>query len=49
MMRKMDARENFFQAVTPIAISLAFIGLLLLAEPDMQATGFRRDARWRTS
>lgn len=37
MMRKMDARENFFQAVTPIAIALAFIGLLLLAEPDMGA------------
>lgn len=37
MMRKMDARENFFQAVTPMAISLAFIGLLLLAEPDMGA------------
>ena len=25
MMRKMDARENFFQAVTPMAISLAFV------------------------
>ena len=37
MMRKMDARENFFQAVTPIAIALAFVGLLLLAEPDMGA------------
>lgn len=37
MMRKMDARENFFQAVTPMAISLAFVGLLLLAEPDMGA------------
>jgi cell division protein FtsW len=37
MMRKMDARENFFQAVTPMAISLAFVGVLLLAEPDMGA------------
>ncbi len=37
MMRKMDARENFFRAVTPMAISLAFVGLLLLAEPDMGA------------
>ncbi|OPZ03803.1 MAG: Lipid II flippase FtsW [Alphaproteobacteria bacterium ADurb.BinA305] len=37
MVRKMDTRENFFQAVTPIAIALGFIGLLLLAEPDMGA------------
>jgi len=37
MTRKMDARENFFQAVTPMAISLAFVCLLLLAEPDMGA------------
>ena len=37
MMRKMDTRENFLQSVTPMAISLAFVGLLLLAEPDMGA------------
>ena len=37
MVRKMDTRENFFQAVTPMALALAFIGLLLLAEPDMGA------------
>ncbi len=37
MMRKMDAREDFLRAVTPMAISLGFIGLLLLAEPDMGA------------
>ena len=37
MVRKMDTRENFFQAVTPMAIALAFIGILLLAEPDMGA------------
>ena len=37
MMRKMDAREDFLRAVTPMAISLAFVGLLLLAEPDMGA------------
>jgi cell division protein FtsW len=37
MVRKMDTRENFFQAVTPMAIALGFIGLLLLAEPDMGA------------
>jgi cell division protein FtsW len=37
MVRKMDTREKFFQAVTPMAVALAFIGLLLLAEPDMGA------------
>ena len=37
MVRKMDTRENFFRAVTPMAIALAFVGILLLAEPDMGA------------
>ncbi|MBI3369203.1 MAG: putative lipid II flippase FtsW [Burkholderiales bacterium] len=37
MVRKMDVKERFFQAVWPMAISLAVIGLLLLAEPDMGA------------
>jgi len=37
MVRKMDTRENFFQAVTPMVLALALIGLLLLAEPDMGA------------
>jgi cell division protein FtsW len=37
MVRKMDARENFFHAVTPMAIALGVVGLLLLAEPDMGA------------
>ena len=37
MMRKMDARENFFQAVWPMAVALAVVGVLLLAEPDMGA------------
>ena len=37
MVRKMDTRENFFRAVTPMAVALAFVGLLLLAEPDMGA------------
>ena len=37
MVRKMNTRENFFQAVTPMAIALGFIGVLLLAEPDMGA------------
>jgi cell division protein FtsW len=37
MVRKMDTRENFWKAVTPMAIALGFIGMLLLAEPDMGA------------
>jgi len=37
MVRKMDARENFARAVLPMAASVAVVGLLLLAEPDMGA------------
>jgi cell division protein FtsW len=37
MVRRMDVKENFFRAVTPMAISIAVVGLLLLAEPDMGA------------
>ncbi len=37
MVRKMDTRENFFHAVTPMAIALGVIGMLLLLEPDMGA------------
>jgi cell division protein FtsW len=37
MVRKMDVKENFLQAVWPMAVALAVIGLLLLAEPDMGA------------
>jgi cell division protein FtsW len=37
MVRKMDVKENFFRAVTPMAVALGFIGVLLLAEPDMGA------------
>jgi len=37
MVRKMDVKENFFRAVTPMAIALAVVGMLLLAEPDMGA------------
>ena len=37
MVRKMDARENFFRAVAPMAVAIAGVGLLLLAEPDMGA------------
>ncbi len=37
MVRKMEARENFVQAVWPMAVALGFTGLLLLREPDMGA------------
>ena len=37
MVRKMDVKENFFRAVLPMAVALAVVGLLLLAEPDMGA------------
>ncbi|HJV95327.1 MAG TPA: putative lipid II flippase FtsW, partial [Albitalea sp.] len=37
MVRKMDVKENFLRAVLPMAVSVAVIGLLLLAEPDMGA------------
>ena len=37
MVRKMEARENFWRAVFPMAIAIGFVGLLLLAEPDMGA------------
>ena len=37
MVRKMDVKEQFLQAVLPMAVSVAVIGLLLLAEPDMGA------------
>jgi len=37
MVRKMEARENFFQAVWPMAVAVGVVGVLLLAEPDMGA------------
>ena len=37
MVRKMDVKERFVQAVWPMALALGFIGVLLLAEPDMGA------------
>ena len=37
MVRKMDVKEKFFAAVTPMAVAIAIIGSLLLAEPDMGA------------
>jgi cell division protein FtsW len=37
MVRKMDVKEKFLHAVLPMALAVAVIGLLLLAEPDMGA------------
>ncbi len=37
MVRKMDVKERFFRAVLPMAVAIAVVGLLLLAEPDMGA------------
>ena len=37
MVRKMDIKEKFVRAVAPMAVALAVVGLLLLAEPDMGA------------
>ncbi|PPE68183.1 putative lipid II flippase FtsW [Caldimonas caldifontis] len=37
MVRKMDVKERFFQAVAPMAAALVLVGLLLLAQPDMGA------------
>jgi cell division protein FtsW len=37
MVRRMDVKENFVRAVVPMSISIAIVGLLLLAEPDMGA------------
>ncbi len=37
MVRKMEVKENFLRAVGPMAVAVAVVGLLLLAEPDMGA------------
>jgi len=37
MLRKMDQRENFWKSVWPMLATLALMGALLLAEPDMGA------------
>ncbi len=37
MVRRMDTREKFFRAVTPMALAVAFVGVLLMREPDMGA------------
>ena len=37
MVRKMEVRENFFRAVWPMGVAVAFVGALLLRQPDMGA------------
>ena len=37
MVRRRDVKANFFRAVTQMAVAIAVVGLLLLAEPDMGA------------
>ena len=37
MVRKMDVKERFFKAVTPMGVAVVLVGVLLLAEPDMGA------------
>jgi cell division protein FtsW len=37
MVRKMDVKENFVQAVWPMVVAVAFVGVLLLRQPDMGA------------
>ncbi len=37
IVRKPDVKENFFQAVWPMVVAVAFVGLLLLRQPDMGA------------
>ena len=37
MVRKMEVKERFFRAVLPMALAVAVVGALLLAEPDMGA------------
>ena len=37
MVRRMDAREEFFRAVIPMVVAVAIVGVLLMREPDMGA------------
>ena len=37
MVRRMDVKESFVRAVLPMIVAVGFIGVLLLAEPDMGA------------
>ena len=49
MVRRMDVKENFVRAVVPMAISIAVVGLLLLAEPDMAPSSSSPRSRWASS
>jgi len=49
MVRKMDVKENFFQAVWPMVVAVAFVGALLLRQPDMGAFIVMRRSRWASS
>ena len=37
MVRKMDVKEKFFKAVTPMVVAVAIVGVLLMRQPDMGA------------
>jgi cell division protein FtsW len=37
MVRRMDTREAFFRAVTPMVVAVSIVGVLLMREPDMGA------------
>lgn len=37
MVRRMDTRERFFRAVTPMVVAVAIVGVLLMRQPDMGA------------
>ena len=37
MVRRMDVKESFVRAVLPMMVAVGFVGVLLLAEPDMGA------------
>jgi cell division protein FtsW len=37
MVRRMDTREKFFRAVLPMVAAVAFVGVLLMRQPDMGA------------
>jgi cell division protein FtsW len=37
MMRRMEVKEQFFKAMTPMGVAVMVVGILLLAQPDMGA------------
>ena len=37
MVRKMDVKEKFFKAVTPMVVAVGLLGVLIMAQPDMGA------------